>query len=210
MAHRSVQELAAQIIREVEEGVDGTKIRCGIIGEIGTGWPIAPDEEKVLRAAARAQKTTGAPLNVHPAPFERHGDRILDIVQEEGADLARVVLSHIDVCGYEPDYAASLAERGCYVEFDTFGSEAYYDSTGEREPSDAVRVDSVAELARRGYLSQILISHDVTYKIQLKSFGGYGFDHVSRHVVPMLKRAGLNDGDVNAIMVENPMRMLGF
>src|SRR5581483_10455510 len=55
-----------QIVRDVEDGVDDTGLRSGIIGEIGMTWPVHPDEVKVLRAAARAQVRTGAPLLIHP------------------------------------------------------------------------------------------------------------------------------------------------
>src|SRR5690348_2993580 len=47
----SIESIAEHMIRDLEEGMDGTDIRSGIIGEIGTSHPLHPTEEKVLRAA---------------------------------------------------------------------------------------------------------------------------------------------------------------
>ena len=106
---RTDEELAAQMIGEIERGVDDTGIRCGIIGEIGTEWPLTPSEHKVLRAAVYAQQKTGSPMNIHLPPEEKNGHAILDILHEHGASFEKVVLDHIDGCGFNPEYAASLA-----------------------------------------------------------------------------------------------------
>ena len=66
----SESEIAERIIRDVTEGVDGTSMRSGVIGEIGCSWPLAENERKVLRASARAQRITGAPLLIHPGRDE--------------------------------------------------------------------------------------------------------------------------------------------
>ena len=50
------EEITEQIVRDVTEGVDGTHIRSGVIGEVGCTYPLPPNERKVLRASGRAQK----------------------------------------------------------------------------------------------------------------------------------------------------------
>ena len=57
----SEADIVEQVVRDVTEGVDGTGIRSGVIGEIGCSWPLAENERKVLRASARAPRMTGAP-----------------------------------------------------------------------------------------------------------------------------------------------------
>ncbi|KAG7229242.1 hypothetical protein INR49_012899 [Caranx melampygus] len=57
----SVEKLTDIIVSEVLHGADGTDIRCGVIGEIGTSWPITESEKKVLRATAHAQVQLGCP-----------------------------------------------------------------------------------------------------------------------------------------------------
>ena len=48
------------MVSEVTRGIEGSGgVRCGIIGEMGCSYPLTPDEEKSLRAAALAQQRTG-------------------------------------------------------------------------------------------------------------------------------------------------------
>ena len=54
MAERSMEHIANEIVRDLTEGIDGSGIRAGVIGELGTSQRIHPQEERVLRAAARA------------------------------------------------------------------------------------------------------------------------------------------------------------
>lgn len=215
---KNSEELASMMVDEIRRGVDNTDVRCGIIGEIGTSFPITPNEEKVLKAAVYAHQKTNVPINIHPDPYAKLGHTILDIVEQEGADLGRVVMSHTDACGFDKEYHESLAKRGCYVEFDAFGSEVYYDSMGDnqtfpgdgiRDPTDFERIAGVHELIRQGYVSQLLLSHDVCYKMHLKRFGGYGYDHVLRHIIPKLKKSGVTDDQIHTMLIENPKNMLG-
>ena len=84
---------AREIVNDVVEGVGDTGVRAGIIGELGCSWPLRPNEAKVLKASAQAQKETGAPITIHPgrhidAPFE-----IIDVLDKAGADISRVVMT---------------------------------------------------------------------------------------------------------------------
>lgn len=83
----SIEAIAEEIGRDAVDGVADSDIRIGLIGEIGVSVDFAEEEEKVLRAAARAAKTTGLPLMVHLPGWERHVHRVLDITAEEGVDL---------------------------------------------------------------------------------------------------------------------------
>jgi len=91
MDHRSEDDLVEQIVRDVTEGVDGTEIRSGVIGEIGCTWPLADNERKVLRASAQAQRLTGAPLLIHPGRDETAPLQIIEVLAEGGADLRRTI-----------------------------------------------------------------------------------------------------------------------
>ena len=50
-------DLAQEMVADLEEGIDGTDIRAGIIGEISVHarW-VSPGEERMHRAAAQAQR----------------------------------------------------------------------------------------------------------------------------------------------------------
>ena len=78
----SAEAIADEIVAEALDGVDGSGIRIGLIGEIGVSSDFTADEEKSLRGAAQAQRRTGLPLMVHlpgwfrlGAPRARHRSR---------------------------------------------------------------------------------------------------------------------------------------
>ena len=54
-----------------------------LMGELGTSSPIYLFEEHQLRAAARAQRQTGASINVHPLIWGHEHLHILDILEVE-------------------------------------------------------------------------------------------------------------------------------
>ena len=66
MDDMSEDDVVRQIVSDVTVGVDGTTFRSGVIGEVGCSWPLMPNERKALRASARAQQITGAPILIHP------------------------------------------------------------------------------------------------------------------------------------------------
>jgi len=200
-------ELLERLLHEIANGLGRTDVRPGIIGEIGTSSPIHPDEAKVLRIAAAAQARTGLAINVHVAIFRREALAALDILEAAGADLSRVVVSHLDE---QPDtgYHRKVLERGAYVEYDTFGSESYFDGDGSAEPSDRERVDCLIELLDAGFGDRLLISHDVCTRVQLLRYGGFGYGHILRSVVPRLRRRGVDDATMRKLLVENPARIL--
>jgi phosphotriesterase-related protein len=213
VASMTTDEIANEITRDVEEGIGGTGIRSGVIGEIGTSWPLAPDEEKVLRAAARAQLKTGLSVNIHSYCGQSLDDvkvvhRLLDIVEDEGIQLDRVILSHMDIVGIDVEVHDSLAKRGAFISYDCFGSEMYFDNNWRWEPRDTERIRGIRDLVKRGHLPKLLISHDVCYKVHFRRFGGYGYDHILTHVAPMMRSQGVTEREIEALLVANPARAL--
>jgi phosphotriesterase-related protein len=206
VAGMTVDELAARFVGAILVGINGTSVRAGLLGELGTSSPILPDEIKVLRAAARAHFKTGVSINVHPAIFHREGPRILDILQAEGVDLRRVALSHMDE-QLDYDYHSSLAVRGAWLSFDTLGSEEVF-GPDSKEPTDDQRLDALLRLLEAGWSAQILLSQDVCTKLQLIRFGGKGYSHVLKAIVPRLRAAGVEQATISKLLVDNPRRYL--
>jgi phosphotriesterase-related protein len=207
VAYVSESELADRLVAEIEHGLGGTDVRPGIIGEIGTSAPIQPDEEKVLRVAAAAQQRTGLAINVHVAIFGRQALGALDVLDAAGADLDRVVVSHLDEL-IDLDHHRAILRRGAYVEYDCFGSETYYDSSGQAEPSDRERLDALITLLDEGWAERLVISHDICTKIQLLHYGGLGYGHILRSIVPRLRRRGVDEATIRGLLVANPARLL--
>jgi phosphotriesterase-related protein len=219
VAAASAEELAEEMVGEIRNGIGGSGIRPGIIGEIGLGEPMYVaghtgdqmhhDEEKVLRAAARAHLETGLPITLHIYNYRpnRLAHLALDVLQLEGVRLDRVVVGHLDN-RIDVEYAASVIDRGAYAEFDTFGIESYLDATLSEYPRDTERVAALAELVRRGYVERLLVSHDVCTKMQLVAYGGWGYGHLSRHIEPRIRNAGISEDQLHTIRIRNPRRLL--
>ena len=49
-----------------------------------------------------------------------------------------------------------------------------------------------------------MISHDICYRTRLASFGGHGYGHIFRNVVPMMKKRGYSEDEIDAILVAQP------
>jgi phosphotriesterase-related protein len=199
IARRTTQDLAADFLQEIEKGEPETGIRPGIIGEIGADWSwVSPAEERVHRAAARAHRRTGLAITLH-ALESPVGLQQLAILDEEGADLRRVIVGHSDTWP-DPDYHEAIARQGAYVQFDTIRGLFPY------EVERHLRL--VKEFLRRGFLRQLLLSHDNCFKSHLVGYGGHGYAYISTRFVPLLREAGLSDEQVRLLLVENPRRAL--
>jgi phosphotriesterase-related protein len=218
LASWDIQKIEDRFVKEIEVGFGDTGIRAGIIGEIGTLSPIHPDEEKVLRAAARAHHRTGLTISVHVHPPTRGAFEVLDILEEEEVDLTRVVLGHLDTAlahddidiAQAIDYHKQLADRGPYIEYDLCGNTSFF-SEGTHSwwfPSDRERCRGIASLIDAGHGDQVLISQDVGHKYYLSSYGGWGFAHVMTLFKDMLATAGVGDDWHDRITRANPRRML--
>jgi phosphotriesterase-related protein len=212
MDAKTEEEITDEIVRDIMVGVGSSGIRSGIIGEIGCSWPLADNERKSLCAAARAQQLTGAALNVHPGQGEEAAMEIVKILDDAGADLTRTVIDHIDRAVRDPEDRIKLAKTGCYLEYDLFGREGYYPI--QRRvidlPNDAQRINEIIELINKGYLSQILISQDIWNKTQRCAYGGWGYAHILRDTLPVMRVKGMSEEQVHTIMVENSRRLLTF
>ncbi|NNC78838.1 MAG: hypothetical protein HKN94_01680 [Acidimicrobiales bacterium] len=212
MADRSIDDLAAEIIRDIEVGVDGTNVRAGLIGEIGCTYPWLPNEQKSLRAAVVAQKETGAPLMVHPGRDPKSPEEIAEIVAEEGGDLTRTTICHIDRTCTDRAWLSDMADTGCYLEYDLFGNESswYPPNPSVDMPSDAERMDVVLWHFEQGLERQILLSHDIATKHRLHAYGGLGYDHLITNVMPRLLQRGLSAAEIELLVIENPARIFAF
>ncbi len=214
VTERSINDLAAQIVRDITVGIGLTGIRAGIIGEVGAeaqlpDMPMTLREIKSVRAAARAALATGSSISLHT--FFAPGDPFtpLDILAEEGMPMDRVIVGHVHAAiTRDLDYLMALAARGIYLEFDLLG---YRESNVVEDVLDDRAVaEGILTLIREGFGRRILVSHDVYSKIQLRKYGGHGYTFVHRYFLPYLRRMGASKEDINRIMIENPGHILTF
>ncbi len=200
---RSVDQLTSEFIRDITIGIDGSDVKSGVMGELGVSIKMTQDEEKILRAASKASLETGCPISVHITPPGREGLKALDIFESEGVSPARINIGHLDT-NSDFEYHKRVAERGCFVSYDQFGLQ--YDdweqvpspdnpsatsSMSLEFPRDSERVRFVIEMCRSGFQDRLLLSQDVAEKVDLRAYGGHGYDHILRVIVPMLRNKGL-------------------
>lgn len=207
---RTPEDFAAEIIAQVTDGAWGTKIRAGIIGEIGCQAPWTETERNVMRGALMAQAETGATVNVHPGRDHDQPQEVADFIRAAGGDLSRTVISHIDRTIFDTTRLLRLADSGVVLEFDLFGTEASYYrlNPGIDMPNDAGRLKMIRALIDHGHLDRVVISHDICSRTRLSSFGGHGYGHIFANILPMMRRRDFSADEIDAIMVHNPARLL--
>ena len=209
---QSTDYLAAEVTSDVLQGVDDSDIHSGIIGEVGCSWPLRECERRMVQAAATAQRATGVVVTIHPGRHKEAPFEIMDVFEKAGGDVTKVIMCHLDRTFFDweslPELL-SLAESGCYLEWDLFGLEPYYpESIEEGEPidipNDTGRIRFIKEMFARGFGSRILVSHDIDQKFRLMAWGGHGYGHILRNVVPAMKRRGMSGEQIDALLIDNP------
>lgn len=212
MDNWTVEEIRDEMIKELTTGIGATQIRAGVIGELGTSERIHPNEKKVLRAAAGANKATNAGVIVHTYPWSENALEIINILTGEGMAPNKISINHIDV-EINVDYCRAIVIKGAFIEFDNFGKEYYIDSwdrgfAGGVFARDIDRVKIMRTLVDEGYGGNILMSTDVCLKTLLHRFGGWGYDHILSHIVPMMQEEGIPEDQIDIILRENPKKLL--
>lgn len=199
----STNGLADMLVREIVDGVDGSGIRPGVIGEIGTErGAFSPANERVFRAAARAHLRTGCPILTHTTHWGELALEQLDLLAEEGVDAQHVVISHLgDRRGIS--WWLPIAERGAWLSIDNLAFVEGYAPV-------AFRADNVAALCAEGLAGQIMLSNDICALDQLATYGGVGYGNVLRNFLPLLRERGVSEDHIHQMLVENPRRAFQF
>ncbi|MFK8081708.1 MAG: hypothetical protein AB8B97_15590 [Granulosicoccus sp.] len=211
LKRRDIDNLTTLFTHEVTQGLDGTSIRAGLIGEMGCSWPMTSFERRALCAAARAAQATGAALSVHPGRAPDACAKILDIIENEGLAPQRVVLCHMDRTHPDGSGITDLLKRGANVEWDFFGIEqSHYWMCDLELPTDRQRLRLIAGFAEAGYADQILVSHDICTKTRLRRWGGHGYGHILSNTVPLMQLLGYEQSLVEKLLRTTPLRLLSL
>ena len=127
----SVERLADYITTEVQQGVGDSQRRCGVFKSAIHRARVEAVELKVLQAVAIAQKRTGAAITTHTTGGRRMevpggtvGVHQLQILKAAGVDPTRLIVGHVDERP-DIDVLTSLADEGCFIQFDVIGKEHY-------------------------------------------------------------------------------------
>ena len=196
--------LTQLFVRDIQTGIADTGVKAAFLKCAVDEPGLTPGVERVLRAVCRAHAETGAPITVHTHPRSGTGREVVRVLREEGADLAKVVLGHSGDTT-DLDYLTELADAGCLLGMERFGLDILL-------PFEQ-RVDTVAELARRGYSDRMVLSHDASCFIDwfpqevIPVFApAWHYLHLFDDVLPALRERGVTDDQIETMLVTNPRR----
>ena len=202
---RPIEYIADLFTRDITDGIMDTGVKAGVIKCAADESGVTQDVERVLRAAAKAHRATGAPISTHTHAASEVGLKQQDIFQDEGVDLGRVVIGH---SGDSKDtaYLQKLCDRGSFIGMDRFGIDIFLPTSQ--------RVDVVKRMCELGYANKMVLSHDaacyfdwVDPDLRTKVLPNWNFNHIPDDILPALREAGVSDDDITAMTVDNPRRV---
>ncbi len=202
-AGKSVDEIAAAMLSDLEQGMDGTRIRAGVIKASTSKDGASEGERRVIQAAGLAHRATGAPVSTHTEAGSFALEQIR-LLQSAGIPAERLLIGHLDR-GLRPDQYLAIARMGVYMGIDQISKEKYW--------PDAERAALVARLVQAGYGERLLFSGDMARKSNWPSYGpgfGPGLTYIIEDFTRLLAAAGVGEEATRGILVDNPQRFFAF
>jgi len=195
----SIEKITTKLVKDIEEGMDGSDAKAGILKSGSWYNTIHPLEEKVTRAVARAYHKTGAPIWLHTESGTM-GIEMLNILSEENVNLKDVAVGHSDR-NADPYYHLQILKKGAYIQFDGPGKVKYY--------PDSTRVELIKNVLAHGYGHKLLISGDMGRQSYLEAYGGGpGFRFIKTKFIPRLLDENISEKQINEIFHDNPSNWL--
>ncbi|MGH7958732.1 MAG: hypothetical protein ACREH8_17235 [Opitutaceae bacterium] len=208
------EQMFERMVRETTEGIDGTRLRAGIIKVAAVKAPLTEWEKAAFRAAGRAQRVAGVPVGTHAVSSPRDQ---FDLLVASGADPRRCFFSHPEnTVGWEgrnleqhADYLTAIARDGGSLLFNNFG-------LVKHTPWPDL-VFMLRQLCDRGHADRVLISVDFAWEWLA---GKPITQHAARYpeiqprtctymmtdIVPALLKAGFSAQNIRTFLVDNPRR----
>jgi phosphotriesterase-related protein len=192
-------------VDDITQGIQGTGVRAAFLKCAIDHHGLTSGVERVMRACAQAHLRTGAPIMVHTHPGNHTGLHVQKILGDEGVDPRRVLLAHSGD-STDADHLASLAADGFTLGMDRFGIDLVLGFDD--------RVDIVAELCRRGFADQMVLSQDASCFLDWMApetaalLPNWHYLHVSQDVLPYLREHGVPESDIDLMLTANPARIL--
>lgn len=207
-AVNDIDFLAQQFVHDIEVGIQNTSIKAGFLKCATDVQGVTPGVEKVLRAVSRAHIQTGLPIMTHSHPATETGLRQIEIFQQEGVDLTKVLIGH---CGDTDNisYIERVLDYGVFIGMDRYGI--------SEKLSTEKRNETVLTLLDKGYEKRIFLSQDYCcttdmYKpnhLKKKTHPDWSMTYLFESVIPKLKTYGVTEEQINTIMIDNVKRWFG-
>lgn len=192
----TADQLAARWLREWREGIvvfDGEPIRPGFIKTAVDNGPLSELDARLIRAAARAHRSSGLTINCHTTDAEPIAG-IRAILAEEGVAPEAFVWVHAHMVD-DAALHADCARSGMWVSFDGI----------PWQPPERHR-DRVLAMRERGLLGRVLLSHDAGWYEVGKPGGGAYRPHTAlfTDLLPLLRKAGVSEDELDGLIARNP------
>lgn len=191
-------------IRDINEGVADTGVKAGMLKCAIDAPGLTPGVERIMRAIAKAHLATGTPITVHTHPGTQAGLHVKRVMcDEEGVDPSRIVLGHSGDTT-DCDHLSALADMGFVLGMDRFGINL--DTTFE------ARADTLIEMVKRGYASQMVLSQDAACYIDwvdpnvMAFLPQWHYLHLTNEVVPYVLEHGVTQEQIDTMFVDVPRR----
>jgi phosphotriesterase-related protein len=190
-------------VRDIEEGIEGTDIKAGVV-KCCTDQPgVTEDIERLIRAVAKTHLKTDVPIMTHSHAKSKRGLDQQRILREEGVDLTRVLIGHSNETT-DVDYLVELLDAGSYLGFDRCGLKIDEPLENQQE--------ILTELCKRGYASQIVLSHDrhctsdwFAEEGVLAALPEWNHGFIQGTLIPGLLENGVTEDQVELMMHKNPV-----
>ncbi|NLC53216.1 MAG: phosphotriesterase-related protein [Firmicutes bacterium] len=199
VASGAVSQFAGMMMKDIEEGMDGTTAKAALI-KIGTCYNnILPAEYRIIEAAGIAHQKTGTPVITHTT-LGTMGVEQVKALEKAGVNPNRIALSHLDQ-NLDFYYLNQIAKTGAYIQFDGPSKVKY--------APDSARIEMLKRLCDAGHEDRILISGDMGRQSYLTAYGGGpGFGFILGKFVPRLLAEGFPQELVDKFFKINPARFL--
>ena len=192
-------------VREIEEGIAGTRIKAGILKSAADFSGVTAEGEIMLRAVARAHRRTLVPIMLHSYAPEQVGRRQLAILKDEGVDLGRVAVDHVNDTK-DMEYIDWLLDQGCYLGMDRYPG---------LKLSSRARTETLKVLVDAGWTDHLLLSHDCSLanaetfyppdvKESIEKGNPYGYLYIKKVVLTQLKEMGVPEALLDTLCVDGP------
>jgi phosphotriesterase-related protein len=194
--HASEDKLYEWMLAELTGEIEQTGVQAGWIKLSAGDDGLTPVETKILRAAARAGRQTGAVIGSHTVLGRVVSDQ-LDIIESCGYTPERFIWIHASA---EQDAGLNLelAQRGAWIEYDWIGDGA----------SDAIILERLLAMLAAGLEDRILLSHDRGWYDPAQPGGGSPrpFTYISENFIPKMILAGVDEPTIHKLTHLNPFR----
>jgi phosphotriesterase-related protein len=188
--NESADQIAGRWTCEWIYSIDGTGVLPGFIKTAVDEGPLSEIDHKLIVAAARTHLQTGLTIQTHTGDNWAAVQEMLTIFEQEEVHPSAWIWTHAH---HVQDFErlVSAAQAGAWISLDAINE--------GRAPHI---LEQIKALRQRGYLSQVLLSHDGD------SYFGDGesrpYHYLFTDLLPMLKRDGFTDPEIEQLTIRNP------